>query len=162
MTWSSLRKWSGISYSKSHPSKEKWTSIMLLFFSVLMSFFVFYFIAPPGEDCTSVTDLPNAFEGPITISMYLFSPWLSFPILGEKIRCISYVSYLNGIALISLRLTTGLQFTVPLLLYVYPNAFIVPETSVTWELLSHFLASLWTQHCHLPDIFPLFNPLFST
>lgn len=121
MTWSSLRKWSGISYSKSHPSKEKWTSIMLLFFSVLMSFFVFYFIAPPGEDCTSVTDLPNAFEGPITISMYLFSPWLSFPILGEKIRCISYVSYLNGIALISLRLTTGLQFTVPLLLYGLPQ-----------------------------------------
>lgn len=45
---------------------------MLLFFSVLMSLFLFYFIAPPGEDCTSVTDLPNAFEGPITISMYLF------------------------------------------------------------------------------------------
>ncbi|KAM9768233.1 CD44 antigen isoform 6-T6 [Dama dama] len=25
--------------------------------------------APPGEDCTSVTDLPNAFEGPITITI---------------------------------------------------------------------------------------------
>ncbi|XP_009006175.2 CD44 antigen isoform X18 [Callithrix jacchus] len=25
--------------------------------------------APPGEDCTSVTDLPNAFDGPITITI---------------------------------------------------------------------------------------------
>ncbi|OWK17666.1 hypothetical protein Celaphus_00009315, partial [Cervus elaphus hippelaphus] len=37
--------------------------------TVLMSFFLFHFIAPPGEDCTSVTDLPNAFEGPITITI---------------------------------------------------------------------------------------------
>lgn len=39
-----------------------------------MPSFLFCSIAPPEEDCTSVTDLPNAFEGPITISTCLFSP----------------------------------------------------------------------------------------
>lgn len=139
------------------------------FFWSSHAFSLCYSTAPPKEDCTSVTHLPNAFEGPITISTYLFWPWWSIPLLGKGIRCTFCVSYLHRRAVISPRLGTLAVIHCPfplacsgLKLQFGRPQHIVPQTAVIWKLLSLFWASLCRHHNHLPGVFHLIDPFFST